>query len=138
MRLVEVFQRCKRRLPLLSASQKWLKLQLTNPLRRQRRPLRTSRLLLITKSRQLLKASLRRICRLQKPPRSKSLHWGFATPDLVRKFSQRLVLQQATTRPLWSSLEAFALTSLKSSKVRVYNLNTPFLLEINESDIKRA
>jgi hypothetical protein len=119
MRLVAVSQKYKKRLPLLNASLRWSKLQLTNPSRRQRRPLRTSRLLLITKSRQLLKASFLRTCRLLKPPRSKSLHWGFATPDLVRKFSQRLVLQQAIMRPRWSFLEVFAHTSLKSSKVRL-------------------
>jgi hypothetical protein len=99
---VEVSPRSRRPLPLLNASLKWSKLQLTSPLRRQRRLLRTSRLLLTTRSRLLSKVSFRRTCRLLKPPRSKSLHWGFATPDLVRKFSQRLVLQQATTRPLWS------------------------------------
>lgn len=137
MKLVDNCQKYKKQLQVSNASRRWSKLQLTNLLRRQRRRLRISKLLLITKSQLLSRTSLLRICRLQNPPRSKSLHWEYAIPDLARKFSQRLVLQQATMRPPWSYSEAFELTLQKSSKVRK-SLNTPFLLEINENDIKRA
>ena len=139
-RLEPVFPKSKKLSTPLSGSPRWLKLQLTSPSRLQRRPLRTFRLLRTTKCHQPWRLSWVLTCRQLNPPRSRSLHWVFVTPDLVRKSSQRLVLRQAITRPRLNCLEGFVLTLPKSLKVRgsIMFIVTLHFIEINESDIKRA
>jgi hypothetical protein len=85
-----VFLKFRKQRILSKGSPKWSQLQLTNPLRRQRKRSKTFKPLHTIKCLHRLSRSCQLTCHQLNPPRNKSLHWEFAIPDLDRKFSQRL------------------------------------------------